>query len=1324
MYQYVVSAQKPTKVTHVVKGNFMSETELNLILCKSTRIELHSLTPDGLLAQFDLGIYGRVATCKLYRPAGEKRDLLFVATERRQYFVLSYDKKSGKIVTKAKGEIVSRVNRSNENGSIGIVDPEGRMIGLNVFQGQFDVIPMDSRGQLKEAFNIRLEEINVIDIQFLHGYSVPTICVLYEDNRNNRSTRHIKTYGISLKDKVFTEGPWNQPNVDLETNMIIPIPEPAGGVLILGLETIAYRNGRASGRSGQAGTTVAIPVKCGLVKAFAPIDSDGLRWLLCDEWGGLHVIALQVDRVTGSAALTSGAVPAPSAGTSAPQASSSTAISSTSGGVNTQGLPVQNRATASVVDLTMEFLGETSIASSIAYLDNGYVFIGSSYGDSQLIRLSETKDEETDSYVQVVQTIINLGPIVDFCVVDLDRQGQGQVITCSGAFKDGSLRVVRNGIGIDEQAGVKLEGIKDMWSLRSSFESSFDHYLVQTFVNETRILAIEDEELSEVDIGGFDQNKATLTCGNMRNDLILQVTNEEARLVSCSDVTKPVQVWSPEEGKRITVASCNAAQMLIALGGGELILFELNAENKLEQRSSCTLEHEVACIDIGPLDSQGSNTTPQSTDVAAIGMWSDVTIRILALPSLQEVHREPLGVETIPRSLCFVTLEGYDHLLAGLGDGKLITFSITRGATDGKVLTNRKKIALGSRPISLSKFRSKDAVHVFAGTDRPTVIYSNGYKLLYSNVNQREVTCMTPFNTKDFPDCLALASEDELTIGTINEIQKLHIRSHYLGEQPRRICHQKSSRTFGLCSVRSGTGAFRATKIADDTSAAVSMDIDGSGTNGLGLDEPLDMIETSYVRLLDDITFDVLDSFQLDEFETGCSIICCSFYDEAPNSSSANDSNAAAGGGNTAFGANKTSSSSSHMEVSGDSSTSQNRAEERGTGGAPAQGKEYIVVGTAYSFEGEQEPSKGRILVFEVVDAANETNLATPQTGEHSGTRRLLLVTEKQIRGAAYCLNAFNGKLLASINSKVRLFAFSDKGPDQSELVTKCGHHEHIVALYIASRGDSIIVGDMMKSISLLAYRGLEDHIEEVARDYNANNMTGVGILDDDTYIGAETYMNLFTVQKNSTAMSEEARHMLKVTGEFHLGEFVNMFRHGSLVMQDSQQGATKLDDLALTSDAEPQLGPGVPESVKALMSSSPKPEMLFATVNGVLGVIASLSEGQYKLLKRLEQALREVIQGVGGLSHANWRSYVKDSITSPSKGFVDGDLIEAFLDLDAEDAQKVVDLVNGTVALQSDVDITSILGHSSNVPASDSLTLNLDTDSLSRFVEDLTRLH
>ena len=59
-----------------------------------------------------------------------------------------------------------------------------------------------------------------------------------------------------------------------------------------------------------------------------------------------------------------------------------------------------------------------------------------------------------------------------------------------------------------------------------------------------------------------------------------------------------------------------------------------------------------------------------------------------------------------------------------------------------------------------------------------------------------QVNFMTPFNSSSFPDSLAIAKEAVLTIGSIDEVQKLHIRTVPLGEQPRRLCHLESARAF------------------------------------------------------------------------------------------------------------------------------------------------------------------------------------------------------------------------------------------------------------------------------------------------------------------------------------------------------------------------------------------------------------------------------------------------------------------------------------------------------------------------------------------------
>lgn len=66
---------------------------------------------------------------------------------------------------------------------------------------------------------------------------------------------------------------------------------------------------------------------------------------------------------------------------------------------------------------------------------------------------------------------------------------------------------------------------------------------------------------------------------------------------------------------------------------------------------------------------------------------------------------------------------------------------------------------------------------------------------------------------------------------------------------------------------------------------------------------------------------------------------------------------------------------------------------------------------------------------------------------------------------------AFNGKLLAAINQKIHLYKWVLWDDGTHELQSECGHHGHILALYVQTRGDFIVVGDLMKSISLLIYK-------------------------------------------------------------------------------------------------------------------------------------------------------------------------------------------------------------------------------------------------------------
>ena len=80
--------------------------------------------------------------------------------------------------------------------------------------------------------------------------------------------------------------------------------------------------------------------------------------------------------------------------------------------------------------------------------------------------------------------------------------------------------------------------------------------------------------------------------------------------------------------------------------------------------------------------------------------------------------------------------------------------------------------------------------------------------------------------------------------------------------------------------------------------------------------------------------------------------------------------------------------------------------------------------------------------------------------------------------------------------------------------------------------------------------------------------------------------------------------------------------------------------------------------------------------------------------LSQVQDKLRHVIQGVGGLSHSAWRAFRNEHKTVDATNVLDGDLIERFLDLKRSEMEQVV------------------------------AGLGVTVDELAKRIEDLARLH
>lgn len=139
------------------------------------------------------------------------------------------------VVTRAHGNVSDRIGKPSENGILAVIDPQARVIGLRLYDGLLKIIPLDKDSTELKAASLRytykmlvhglppvgiscrknntvcfsrLEELNVYDVEFLHGCSNPTLILIHQDLNG----RHIKvekyliiSYSYNLCEYILTD---------------------------------------------------------------------------------------------------------------------------------------------------------------------------------------------------------------------------------------------------------------------------------------------------------------------------------------------------------------------------------------------------------------------------------------------------------------------------------------------------------------------------------------------------------------------------------------------------------------------------------------------------------------------------------------------------------------------------------------------------------------------------------------------------------------------------------------------------------------------------------------------------------------------------------------------------------------------------------------------------------------------------------------------------------------------------------------------------------------------------------------------------------------
>ena len=187
-----------------------------------------------------------------------------------------------------------------------------------------------------------------------------------------------------------------------------------------------------------------------------------------------------------------------------------------------------------------------------------------------------------------------------------------------------------------------------------------------------------------------------------------------------------------------------------------------------------------------------------------------------------------------------------------------------------------------------------------------------------------------------------------------------------------------------------------------------------------------------------------------------------------------------------------------------------------------------------------------------------------------------------------------------------------------------------------------------MKSVSITSYTrgslGLDDTLKETARHYQTVWSTAVAYVGEGMWLEADAEGNLMVLHQNTGGVTSDDKRRLDVTSEMRLGEVVNRIRSFEVNETDSRAAA--------------------PVTPKAFM----------ATVEGSIYLFGLIAPTHRDLLMRLQAALAPMVGSLGNVPFNTYRAF-KNQVREAEEPyrFVDGELIEGFLDLKEELQESVV---------------------------------------------------
>lgn len=856
--------------------------------------------------------------------------------------------------------------------------------------------------------------------------------------------------------------------------------------------------------------------------------------------------------------------------------------------------------------MTLVALGEASSPTTLTYLTRQVVYLGSHFGDSQLLRISTSVVSNANSptlpvptsirtlkpkelaaagkrraddvaeglivngdggYLEELESFNNLAPIVDAVMVDIDSTGQKEIVTCSGGRNTGSLKVVRRGADFKEAAVVHgVTNASKVWTLSQRYNDPEHTHLIVSTLERTHVFCLDKERGAMVSSAqgnsiGFDTSTRTLVAANImrRNRVAGSSTYEDSSLV-------------------IQVVPLGLLLLEYDLSSGEFTrkggLWTLDkfADPHLQQSF---LGQEIVAADVNA----------SQVIIALSFRW----VLQICLDGDQFIKQR---IRQFPHEISAVSCVPLDP---------------------SKAFTNQFALSFWkSNHIQIVKLSARDTnlPDLCRSPDMPTGPRSLLLHTFVSDGGEKQKHPHLLVGLMDGSVVSFVYRDNALVDMKTISIGTLPVSLHPVAIEGRNAVVACGNRASVLCWEKERLVA-SPLMIKDVAAAAylntkaypASMVLAGPESLVVGAVTRFEKVHVRSVPLGYDAPRCIVHCPSWKAFAVACLRIVPAQVGQAEVFSSSvqlfNE---------TSFEKLAQLTVNNGEEVTALHSCSVT------LGGVLVP---FICAGITVYDSQEREPSQGRVVLLQTTVAGN------------SASQALTALAAAEVEGCVYALTSVGDIIVAAVNSSLVLFSMEGTERRASLRQVTVWNHNYLISTLVSS-GDQLLVGDALTSVSLLRVTGSE--VELIAKDYGSLWPTSAQMLDEKSLIGANSDYNMFAFRLQQT----ELQKILEREGHYFLGDIVNKFIPGTL------------------------------GSYEVSADSPIEAKQLFFTPTGQIGVVINMSDELSLHMTALQRNLSSYYERKEGVNHSRFRAPKNNRGRSDSEatsfGFLDGDFLERFL--------------------------------------------------------------